>query len=110
MSRLFDALENRFDDVDELKDIYNHGMASGFGGFIYCNEIRTFFFEHEDEIEDYLYNNYGDELAESIARRHTTVNGIINYKVWAAVETWVSTRLSELEVVEDSYLSLAWRS
>ena len=107
MSRLFDALEKRFDDVDELKDIYNHGMASGFGGFIYYNEIRTFFFEHEDEIEDYLYDTYGDELTESIARRHTTVNEIINYKVWAAVETWVGTRLSELEEVEDSYLSLA---
>jgi len=97
MSRLFDALAERFDDLDELKDVANHGMASGFGGFIYYNEIRKFFFEHEDEIEDYLYDTYGDDLAESMARRHTTINELINYKVWAVVETWAFERINELE-------------
>ena len=59
MSRLFDALEERFTDLDEIKDVANHGCSGGVGGFIYYNEVRTFFFKYEDEIEDYIENIYG---------------------------------------------------
>ena len=41
-------------DIDELKDIVNHGMSGGVSGFIYYHETRAIFDEHDDEIQDYL--------------------------------------------------------
>jgi len=61
-SRLFDALDERFNDFDECKDVQIHGMTGGFSGFIYTSEINEFFDEHKNEIEDYLYMILGDNL------------------------------------------------
>ena len=59
MSRLTDALDERFDDLDEMKDVVNHGMDAGFGGFIYYGETREFFFKYEDEILEVIEDDEG---------------------------------------------------
>ncbi len=51
------VLDERFTDIDEVRDITNHGMAAGWGGFIYSSELYDFFEKYEDEIDDYLYEN-----------------------------------------------------
>ena len=51
---LEETLARRFDDNDEVRDIVNHGIDSGYNGFIYNYEITQFFTEFEDEIEDVI--------------------------------------------------------
>ena len=92
MSRLFDALDERFDDVEECKDVANHGCSGGVGGFIYYSETRAFFFEHEDEIEDYLDTIYGDELLPSLIKDNPTINTLMNAMVWCVVEDYCTCK------------------
>ena len=95
MSRLTDALDERFDDLDEVKDVANHGCVAGVGGFIYYSETRAFFLEHEDEIEEkmdelYFGDNYLKEITDDDA---ITINGLMNKIVWIIVEDYCQTRL-----------------
>ena len=100
MSRLTDALDERFTDVDEIKDVYNYGCGAGVSDFIYYSEVREFFFEHEDEIEQYLYDTYGDDLIKDLAKTNNSINQLINAMVWCVVETYCGTRLADLEESE----------
>mgnify|MGYP003132332407 CR=1 FL=1 len=99
MSRLIDALDARFDDLDEVKDVANYGCSGGVGGFIYYNEIRKFFFEYEDEIEDYMNELYfGDNYMKEITcDDNVTVNQLINVIVWIVVENYCQQRMAETE-------------
>tara|TARA_R100000781_G_scaffold89237_2_gene54936 strand:+ start:698 stop:1012 length:315 start_codon:yes stop_codon:yes gene_type:complete len=99
MSRLTDALDKRFTDLDEVKDVANYGCAAGVSGFIYYNETRAFFLEHEDEIEEimdeiYFGDNYIKEITDDDA---ITVNGLINKIVWIVVENYCISKLEEAE-------------
>ena len=96
MSRLFDALEERFTDLDEIKDVANYGCSAGVGGFIYHYETRKFFFEYEDDIEDYIENIYGvtDFISET---KPSSVSEMMTDLVWFAVESWCSYKASEAE-------------
>ena len=87
-NRLFDALEERFDDFDEVKDIARHGMSGGFNGFIYTYETRAFFLKYEDEIEELMYLNdvtYPDLLD---CMSQNSISDYMNAAVWYAVEHW----------------------
>mgnify|MGYP003139145186 FL=1 len=99
MSRLTDALDKRFDDLDEVKDVANHGCAAGVSGFIYYNETRKFFFEHEDEIEEKMDEIYfGDNYINVITDGdNTTVNRLINKIVWIIVENYCQDRVNQAE-------------
>ena len=95
MSRLTDALDERFDDLDEVKDVACYGCGAGVSGFIYYYETRAFFFEHEDEIEEqmdvlYFSDNYIKDITED---DNCTVNQLINKIVWIIVEDYCQTRL-----------------
>ena len=63
------ALNKRFFDdsapayLQDMQDIYKHGIAGGFSGFIYSSELAEFFEEHESDIED-LLNDMGITLNE----------------------------------------------
>ena len=99
MSRLTDALDERFTDLDEVYDITKHGCEGGVSGFIYYNEVRKFFFEHEDDIEDwmdelYFGDNYLKEITDDDA---ITVCSLINKIVWIVVETYCIDKLNQAE-------------
>ena len=96
-SRLTDALNERFDDLDEIKDVVNHGCAAGVGGFIYYNETRKFFFEHEDEIEEKMDQIYGIDYIKDISKDVPSVNQLINKIVWMIVEDHCHLKLNEAE-------------
>ena len=86
MSRLTDALDERFNDIEECKEIAEHGCAScAPHQFIYYYETRKFFFEHEDELEQYVEDNYGWDLFRT--RKFGSVNQLINDIVWFVIET-----------------------
>ena len=93
-SRLTAALDARFDDLDEIKDVANHGCGGGVSGFIYYYETRKFFNEYEEEIEQELYNVYGDDWFKEIASLPSVVDTIQfkNYCVWLIVEMYCSNK------------------
>ena len=92
------VLDERFTDIDEVRDITNHGMAAGWGGFIYSSEIYDFFEKYEDEIDDYLYEN--DITLKSLVKKlgkEWTFQELREKAVWTTVELYCYYRLAELE-------------
>ena len=93
--RLFEALEERFDDIDEVKDIERHGMSGGVSGFIYNWELREFFLKYEDDIEELMY-----EVGVSYEDLNDDPHHISSYytsAVWWAVEHWACDKVYTLE-------------
>ena len=62
-TRMFTILDTEF-ELDELRDIVNHGMSGGVSGFIYTRDCVNNFNDHEDEIEEYLSDWYHDNMGE----------------------------------------------
>ena len=87
MSRLTDALDERFDDLDEMKDVVNHGMDAGVSGFIYYGETREFFFKYEDEILEVIEDDEGFTLFIENSDSGS-FNQLINAMVWHAVHDY----------------------
>lgn len=78
-------------DIDELKDIVNHGMSGGVSGFIYYHETRAIFDEHDDEIQDYLSdwchdNGFSQSSFAYFASDAEDITQLKNKLVWAYVE------------------------
>ena len=93
MSRLTDALDTRFDELDEIKDVAEHGCEGGVGGFIYYNELRTFFFKYEDDIEEYIEDHYGFDYF--MERKFNSVNDIICKSVWFVVSNYCMNKYDQ---------------
>ena len=90
---MFDALAERFDDMDEIKDVAEYGCAAGFSDFIYSSELAEFFDKYEDEIEselDGLGIKYEDLVDSS---EFYTMQDIKENAVWAVVEMYCHNRV-----------------
>jgi hypothetical protein len=85
---LTDVLAERFTDMDEVRDIANHGCAMGVSGFIYYHETTKFFHDYEDDIEDVCYDTLGDDFMSIVAKNTTSVQGMIQVMVWHVIETY----------------------
>ena len=98
-SRLTVALDERFEDNTEIKDVANHGCAGGVSGFIYYYETRKFFNEYEEEIEEELEEIYGDDWFKDIASLPSIVDTIQfkNHCVWVIVELYCQNKRDEDE-------------
>ena len=93
---LQETLENRFDDLDEVRDISNHGITGGFSGFIYTYEINAFYNEFESEIEDYVIDDLGytfEQLSEGV----TSFQDIKNKCVWIVAESWCHDKVDLID-------------
>ena len=56
--------------IQQLKDITNHGIGGGFGGFIYYSETTSFFNENRKEIIELVKDmsfSLGDGMIEMVA-------------------------------------------
>ena len=56
--------------IQQLKDITNHGIDGGFGGFIYYSETTSFFNENRKEIIELVKDmsfELGDGMIEMVA-------------------------------------------
>ena len=102
-----DYLQERFEGVegtDELRDITRHGLSGGVSGFIYYNELKQLFIEHEDEILDYCIEDCGVTLSDLAADCVCTAE-IAQNAVWMFVEGWAHTeyenRMTTLEELND---------
>ena len=73
-------------DYETLKDIAEHGCASGCAhDHIYYSETSAFYDEHEDEINAYAEDCFGDEFLSVFAK--DSVLSLINNIVWWFVES-----------------------
>ena len=98
-SRLTVALDKRFDDIEEIKDIQKHGCAScAPSGFIYYYETRKFFNEYEEEIEQHLDYMLGDDWMKQCVADKTVSDTMTfkNYCVWLIIEFYCLGRVDEL--------------
>jgi hypothetical protein len=93
VSPMFDALAERFDDLDECKDVAEYGMASGVSGFIYSTEIAEFFDKYEDEIETEL-DAFGFKYSDLVdTDEFWTMQELKEKAVWCIVEMYCHQRV-----------------
>ena len=94
---MFEALENRFDDIDEVKDITRHGMSGGFSGFIYSSELYEFYDKYEDDIEEYLYEMdiKPHELVDT--EEFYSIQELKEKSIWCCVELWANDKVCTLD-------------
>ena len=93
VSPMFDALAERFDDMDEIKDVAEYGCQAGVSDFIYSTELAEFFDKYEDEIEDELDSlglKYEDLLDTS---EFYTMQELKEKAVWCIVEVYCQQRV-----------------
>ena len=95
-NRLFAALEERFDDIEEVKDVARYGCSGGVSGFIYTYEVREFFFKYEDEIEG-LMHEMGITYNDLNPSRDQWINDYITAATGYAVEHWAQDKVYTLE-------------
>ena len=100
-TQMYTILDREF-DIDELKDIVNHGMSQGVGGFIYILECADKFDEHDDEIQDYLSdwchdNGVGQSSFAYFAPDAEDITQLKNKLVWAYVELKAHDILMSME-------------
>ena len=90
---MFDALAERFDDMDEIKDVAEYGCAAGVSDFIYSSELCEFFDKYEDEIEtelDGLGLKYEDLVDTDL---FYTMQDMKEKAVWCIVEMYCHNRV-----------------
>ena len=93
VSPMYDALAERFDDIDEIKDVAEYGCSAGVNGFIYSTELAEFFDKYEDEIECEL-DSYGlkyDDLLDT--SEFYTMQELKEKAVWSIVELYCQQRV-----------------
>ena len=98
-TNLYRALDARFTDMDEVRDIVNHGMSCGFSGFLYSTELCEFYNEHSTDIEDLIYNlglTPNDIVSDPEA---WSMQELKEKSVWIAVESYCAERLDLCELL-----------
>ncbi len=104
-TRTWTILDVEF-ELDELRDIVNHGMSAGVSGFIYTRDCVNKFNEHDDEIEEYLSDWYHDNMGENnyigaIASNGTfsvgSVDELMTQMVWSYVELKAHEILTQVD-------------
>jgi hypothetical protein len=75
-------------DIDTLREIVEHGCASGVAhDHIYYNQTLSFFNEYEDEIIEYIADTLGGEVNEQLWLDNScNITGYKNDTVWSFVE------------------------
>jgi hypothetical protein len=91
LSKMYTILDTEF-DIDELKDIVNHGMSAGVSGFIYTRDNVKHFDDNDDLIQDYLSDWYYDNIGGDggsfayFAKDVEDISQLKNRLVWCYVE------------------------
>jgi len=106
---IIDAIESIKDtySIDTLREIVEHGCASGVAhDHIYYTECIKFYDTYEDEITDYIVDNFGSEmLVELFSNNEGNLRGYKNDLVWTFIEMNASTIIEEIEDVTCQELS-----
>ena len=102
---VFEALDQHFEDIDQVKDIARHGCDGGVNGFTYHYELREFFFDHEEEIE-WIMDDNGITYAD-LNVDHEYIQDYITKAVWYVVQYWAEQEVYRLENALNKEYALA---
>ena len=84
-------------DMDDLKEIADHGCGSGLcSQHIYYGDTIEFFNKYSDEISDHLADNYGTEFLVNLFEKNL---GRLDY--YKNDATWAFIESVAFEVTED---------
>ena len=111
-SLAFDSIKESY-DLDTLREIVEHGCQSGVAtNHIYYNQTVSFYDDNEEEIVDYIDDNFGVEfLVELFSNNNANLRCYKNDVVWTFVELVANQLMDEFETtmieyeqeVEDTY-------
>ena len=106
METAIDSLRDSYTHED-LREIVEHGCASGVAhDHIYYADCIKFYDTYEDEITDYIVDNFGSEmLVELFSNNEGNLRGYKNDLVWTYIEMIASTIIEEYEDVTCQELS-----
>ena len=93
------ALEARFTDESEVRDVASYGCISGVSDFIYYRETIAFFDQHQSDIENWLLSDHDFTLAD-FCKNAEDVDQLKNAMVWAAVDLYCQERTIYNETLE----------
>ena len=93
------ALEARFTDDSEIRDVASYGCISGVSGFIYYSETCLFFDKHQEDIEQWLLDDHEFSLSE-ICKGIESVDLLKNKMVWLAVDLYCQEIVIYKETLE----------
>ena len=96
-------------DIDTLREIFEHGCASGVANHhIYYYQTVKFFDDNEDEIVEYVSDNLGEDyLVESFKNNNAHLTSYKNDITWTFVELVAGQLVDEFESTTCEELSLA---
>lgn len=97
-TELNDFFEDRFTDIDEIRDVANYGCSVGVSGFIYSSELADVFDEYEDQLED-LLDSHGIKYTDLVPD-FETLQQVKEAAVWYAVDTWCHQALKAYQEQE----------
>ena len=105
-SSAIDSIKDTY-SIDTLREIVEHGCASGVAhDHIYYADCIKFYDTYEDEITDYIVDNFGSEmLVELFSNNEGNLRGYKNDLVWTFIEMNASTIIEEYEDVTCQELS-----
>ena len=106
METAIDSLRDSYTH-DDLREIVEHGCGSGVAHqHIYYADCIKFYDTYEDEITDYIVDNFGSEmLVELFSNNEGNLTGYKNDLVWTYIEMIASTIIEEYEDVTCQELS-----
>jgi hypothetical protein len=90
---IYDRFDKGSNDEDQLnpEEVFRHGMASGFSGFIYYNETTEMFDKYGEDI----WQIHEDYDAPFPKQENRTLVQWMNAMVWSAVEILAGVYLEE---------------
>ena len=105
-SSAIDSLRDSYTH-DDLREIVEHGCASGVAHqHIYYADNIEFYDTYEDEITEYIVDNFGTEMfLEIFSNNEGNLRGYKNDLVWTYIEMIASTIIEEYEDVTCQELS-----
>ena len=100
----FDSIKESY-DLDTLREIVDHGCQSGVAtNHIYYNQTVSFYDDNEEEIVEYVSDNFGTEyLVELFSNNDANLDCYKNDVVWSFVELVAQQLIDEFETTMIEY-------
>ena len=99
MENAFDSVRDSYPNIEDLREIVEHGCQSGCANqHIYYSETLSFFDNYEDEIIEYIADTLGGEFNEELWNNNPgNIAGYKNDTTWTYVELVASQLVDEYE-------------
>jgi hypothetical protein len=90
--------------LGEVENVYNHGCESGaYMKAVTYSDALSVMHKHGDDVMDYIYNVYGDELPGDMLKifHASSWSGLACRVLSLAVEMWADSVYGDLPEIED---------